>query len=159
MKNSWGTKVSNKERLLPYMNSSCTHGVWSTYQVVLSLQSVVYSKLLMLKSMWCGKDGDGGAENDSHGTLLPPQNLAPVHCLFFDGWRGGQHWLCLITIWYTVAQLSYFFKRDLKTRPSKQKYVAMLNRIKRKKPFSGFWLLDQLQCMNANKNKSIERSV
>lgn len=55
MKNSWGTKISGKERLLPYMNSSSTHGVCSTYQVVLSLESVVYSKLLMLKSMWCGK--------------------------------------------------------------------------------------------------------
>lgn len=31
----------NKERLLPYMNSKATHGVYSAYLVVLSLESII----------------------------------------------------------------------------------------------------------------------
>lgn len=33
--------IINKDRLLPYMNSKATHGVYSAYLVVLSLESVV----------------------------------------------------------------------------------------------------------------------
>jgi len=43
LRRNLGKKKStiNKERLLPYMNSKATHGVYSAYLVVLSLETVV----------------------------------------------------------------------------------------------------------------------